>query len=499
MTTHGPIESEVRALRDAYERVCRALPWLDAAVWPDDPPAFPAYAPPVSGDAVVSAPLDESARGRLAAWQAERGIRIARYAPGAGTLAEAAAGHAAELERLRLPVSVLHTDATWEELDAAAAWHPAVQWIIESGPIKLLYHIRSVETLMQRRPNVWLCLYNFCNWLGIERLVNQGLGDRLLYGSHQPRFNPHAAMGPIVMSRLEWSVKCGLAGNNLRRLLGLPLRQPAPVPFAPPAPFVVDAHSHNGPNERFPVADETMRPADWLAFMDAACLERLLMCPIEALLNFKEPPRPPLEKLIAAAPDRFRYFEAFHPQGGADHLARIEASLKDPFCIGIKIHPSSHKVEADAPSYAPVYALAEARNATIMTHSWDVSPTNPVQYMSHPDRFRPHLARHPRTRLVLGHAGGRPGSLESLVALCREFPGVSVDLAGDYYDAGLIECLADRVGADRVLFASDINWIDARANMAPVLASRLPDADVGRMLRGNALRIYPAGGRAPGR
>jgi len=81
------------------------------------------------------------------------------------------------------------------DVGALAARHPRLQIVIESGPLKILYFIEPIERPMHARPNVWLCAANLCNWLGLERLCAAGLGDRLLFGTHAPRFNAHVAMG----------------------------------------------------------------------------------------------------------------------------------------------------------------------------------------------------------------------------------------------------------------------------------------------------------------
>ena len=44
--------------------------------------------------------------------------------------------------------------------------------------------------------------------------------------------------------------------------------------------------------------------------------------------------------------------------------------------------------------------------------------------------------------------------------------------------------------AERVLFGSDMNWIDARANLAPVLAAHISDEVVLQILRTNAMAMY---------
>jgi len=194
-------------------------------------------------------------------------------------------------------------------------------------------------------------------------------------------------------------------------------------------------------------------------------------------------------QVSTTASGRIRYLEVFDPRS-ADGLSRVAAALRDPECAGVKIHPSFHETPADDDRYAPLFRLAEETGAPVLTHSWDISATNPVQHLSHPDRFRRHLRDHPNVTLILGHAGGRPGAMDSVLALCSAFPRVQVDLAGDYYDDGLVELLVDRLGADRVLFGSDLNWIDPRCNLAPVLASGLSDQQVYAVLRGNALRVY---------
>jgi len=352
-----------------------------------------------------------------------------------------------------------------------------------------------VETLLATHPNTFLCTYNFCNWLGLERLCAKGFGDkgfgkRLLFGSHSPRYNPHAAMGPIALARLSWSQQCDIAGNNLRRLLGMSEALAPEYKFAPSKPFIVDAHAHCGPPGRFPAPDEHFSPAHWLDFMDFCALDHIYLCPIQALYETATSAQELVADFRSAAPERFFFFEAFDPRLGEQQMQRLHTSLDDPGCIGIKIHPSVHEVEADADAYAPVYELAATRGVPILTHSWDISPPNPVQYLSHPDRFRRHLQRCPEVRLILGHAGGRPGSMEAVVGLCREFPHLAVDLSGDYYDSGLIEFLVEHIGADRVLFGSDMNWIDPRANLAPVLAADISDQVVLQILRTNAMRVY---------
>ena len=482
--TEAALLAQVRALRANYRRAAQVLPWLDAARWEDDPPAFGEFADDPGLPAVPRAvlkpdgPLPET--GTLVRWEPER----------SGPL-EALHRRLEELARAGLSLVVLHTDLAVDGIGTLAARHPRLRIVIESGALKILYFIEPIERLMRARPKVWLCTANLCNWLGLERLCAAGLGDRLLFGTHAPRFNAHVAMGPIVMGRMSAEQKRAIAGDNLRRLLGLPSAPArAEETFAPGPAFVIDAHGHSGPSGRFPAADESFAPGDWLRFMDECAIEQLFLCPMQAIDDPSVDARTHIRELLAAAPGRVRWFEVCPPAPDAALLARIEVSLRDPACAGIKIHPSLHGVAADDEAYAPAFALAERTGAALLTHSWEASATNPIQHLSLPARFERHLRKHPHTRLVLGHAGGRPSTIDSVADLCARYPGVCVDIAGDYFDSGLVEMLCARLGPQCVLFASDVNWIDPRANLAAVLASRLPDEDALRVLRTNALRVF---------
>ena len=375
---------------------------------------------------------------------------------------------------------------------ASVSWRrriPAVPLVIESGPLKLLYHIAVLEGLLQAHPNLWLCTCNLCNWLGLERLCAAGVGDRLLFGTHAPRYDADVSAAPVALAHLPWEQRCDLAGNNARRLLGLPtVSAPQPADTAGPLSpaFIIDSHGHNGPPGRFPTPDEHFTPVDWLRFMDACGIERLYLTPAAAIDDPRCSSLQAAGDFLEAAPDRFRCYAVFHPGGGVE---RLRMELDHPLCLGIKLHPSMHGVPADDPTYRPAFELAVRAGKPLLTHSWENSSTNPVQYLSHPARFEVHLRACPGVQLVLGHAGGRPSTAETVIDLGTRYPGVSVDLSGDYFDSGLVAMLCDRLGPRRVLFASDMNWIDPRCLLGAVLGSRLSDDDVLRCLRGNALAL----------
>jgi predicted TIM-barrel fold metal-dependent hydrolase len=75
--------------------------------------------------------------------------------------------------------------------------------------------------------------------------------------------------------------------------------------------------------------------------------------------------------------------------------------------------------------------------------------------------------------------------------LARRYPNVALDTSGDCYTLGLIEHLVEQAGADKVLFGSDLTWIDPRTQLGMILDAPLHDETKEKILYRNAHRIFP--------
>jgi len=137
----------VRCLRVAYSATTDALPWLDMSVWEDDPPAFPEYAHGSSLPSVKALTVEPDLRGKLARIKAEHGGLLVRYSPQKCGPLEGLAGLFPEMVEQRVPLVVLHTDVQSERVGEFAERWPRLFIIVESGPLKIIYHLVELERL----------------------------------------------------------------------------------------------------------------------------------------------------------------------------------------------------------------------------------------------------------------------------------------------------------------------------------------------------------------
>jgi predicted TIM-barrel fold metal-dependent hydrolase len=239
-------------------------------------------------------------------------------------------------------------------------------------------------------------------------------------------------------------------------------------------------------------APET-EPEALLAVMDRLSISHAVCTDHRSLAGAIEEGLAALRAGFEQSGGRVCYLGVFDPRRGREGLAALERAAGWPGFVGLKIHPSWHRVPAEDAAYEPAWRLAAERDLALLTHSWSVSDYNPVQQLSTPDRFEAFVRRFREVRFVLGHAGGRGLGRPQAVRLANEYPNVYLDLAGDIFCYRLVETLVESVPAEKILFGSDFPWLDPRANLSRVLLADVDLAVKRKILRDNARTVYRIG------
>jgi len=250
---------------------------------------------------------------------------------------------------------------------------------------------------------------------------------------------------------------------------------------------IIDAHCHLGRSPQFRFPDTSVETT--LKIMDRLGIERAICSHLALLYGNRELGLRESVEAHEKSGGRLLLYAVFNPTQPQD-LRFVERCLDTKGFVGIKIHPSIHECYPDDDRYDAVWQLAARRNVPILTHSWDISEQNPSQKFSFPSRFERFVAAYPQVPLILGHAGGRYRGHVAATELAGRYRNVFLDLAGDCYVLGLIEYLVARVGADRILFGSDLTWIDARTQIGMILDAEIEAAAKENILCQNARRLF---------
>jgi predicted TIM-barrel fold metal-dependent hydrolase len=95
--------------------------------------------------------------------------------------------------------------------------------------------------------------------------------------------------------------------------------------------------------------------------------------------------------------------------------------------------------------------------------------------------------RYPAAIFLLAHTGA--GDVTANISLIRECPNVYGDLAYSRSPRGMVRRLVDEVGADRIVWGSDMIFFNIAHQLGKVLGADLTDEGRAKILGGNARRI----------
>lgn len=156
---------------------------------------------------------------------------------------------------------------------------------------------------------------------------------------------------------------------------------------------------------------------------------------------------------------------------------------------GIKLHPDYLKIPLDDKRFDRILAAAEARGLFVVLHA-GFDPVSPEKTHATPKMIADAAKRHPALSLIAAHMGGFRMAREVLDALVGTSVYLDTSLSSLRREEWplLVRILKEHP-ADRLLFATDTPWSDARAEIAFIENAGLSADRQHAIFEGNAKRL----------
>jgi len=258
---------------------------------------------------------------------------------------------------------------------------------------------------------------------------------------------------------------------------------------------IIDVHGHFGAYRKDGESDLTLgfmtgSAGEVVSRADAAGIRLTIASPLEALLpRGKADAFAGNEEASRTMPQhpRLRLYAVVNPRQPETYDQAAEM-LKQPWCVGIKIHPEEHQYPIS--QYGKeLFRFFDQCKVPVLTHSGCPN--------SLPIDFLPFIEQFPEVRLILAHIGNGTGDRnrpDLQVEVLQKTQGVPV-----YADtssarsmlSGLIEWAVETVGSERILFGTDTPLYHAGAQAGRIRTASIPDADKDNILYQNARSLFP--------
>jgi len=190
-----------------------------------------------------------------------------------------------------------------------------------------------------------------------------------------------------------------------------------------------------------------------------------------------------------AEPERVRMFVTVNPNYTAHALEEIDRCVARG-AIGIKLLASRR---ADDPLLDPIADVAASRGLPILHHIWQHRRREwPSQEISDGVDLARLAGRHPAASFILAHIGGGGDYMHTFPAVV-DSPNIYPDLSGSGVDRGMLDAAVEALGADRLLWGSDLTMCTGLAKLRALDAVGLSRLEIENIRWRNAVRIFPPG------
>ena len=184
---------------------------------------------------------------------------------------------------------------------------------------------------------------------------------------------------------------------------------------------------------------------------------------------------------------RARMLVTVNPNHTAHAIAELERCVAKG-AIGVKLLASRR---ADDPLLDPICEFAAEHSLPLLHHIWQHRTREwPNQEISDGADLARLALRHPHVSFILAHIGGG-GDYQHTFHTIRAVPNILADISGSGVDRGMLDDAIRYIGADRLLFGTDLTMETGLAKLRALEPTGLLTADGVEAIRWrNAARIF---------
>lgn len=371
----------------------------------------------------------------------------------------------------------------WDEVVGLCRRWPALPVVVTEYRIRRGQ--RAAYRAMDACANLRIELSGWWLHRGIEYITRRWGPGRLVFGSNWPTLGPHQTLATLACAEIDDADKRCIAGDNLRELLAwsddarpeVTLPEPADA-FAAfgrtgerPAELTFqDCHGHIGPEmAHYHVSDGDLDSV--VGELARLGVTRSIVFGFSGVTGDECYGNDLVAEAVRRYPDQFVGFTLLNPhRGEAEMLHELKRGAAMGL-RGVKLIPHYQGYPSEGPLIDVACRWAHERRQVILNHHW--GSAGQVERL---------VSTYPGACFIAGH------TTTEYAELMRRHANLFV-CSCPLLEPRTCERVVETVGADRLLFGSDLTDLPVAWGLGPILFARLPADDKRLILGGNLERI----------
>lgn len=308
--------------------------------------------------------------------------------------------------------------------------------------------------------------------------------ERLILGTSCPDLTARSAINVVMMSTLSDTDKAAVLGGNAARLVEHQLPKLGKVLSASSADAyaarringpMIDVHGHIGP---WPFPMGSCGVADLERMMRNCGIEKAVISHTKAIVSDFVEGNADLARDLESTEMLLGYVTV-NPSHFEQSVREMDTYLANPKFVGVKLHPSYAGVSIDHQSTRALASEVARRNVPFLIHTMGAG--EPSKILKLAQEF-------PGMPIIMGHGGA--GAWPEAIDVLRHATNVYTEFCTSQCHRSKVRTTIDAVGADRILFGTDLGLFDPAYGMGPYEEAALSPDEETAIMRTNAKRLF---------
>lgn len=244
---------------------------------------------------------------------------------------------------------------------------------------------------------------------------------------------------------------------------------------------IIDIHAHLGKYFQFRInhwdAGEVLQKADELGIAQICVSHTYGLCydasegntlTLQAALNF---------------PGRILAGGVLDPREPDEKIAEEFFRCNAQVTMWNELHPALHRYPLNGPGYRTILDLIDTSPKPVLFH------TDESDRYSKPEFLLEVIPNYPDIPFIIGHSGNVIGGFEKAMNIAAKFDNAFLDSTFSRNYWGIMEKMIDTVGAEKILFGSDMPFLNGSAQVGKLLSAQITDRQKELIFRENALKL----------
>lgn len=182
-------------------------------------------------------------------------------------------------------------------------------------------------------------------------------------------------------------------------------------------------------------------------------------------------------------PDLFFFGGVLDPRFDEEQIENEFLKINKNITMWNELHPSLHQYPISGKGYKIILDLIKKDPKPVLFH------TDESDKYSKPGQLNELIKMYPQIPFIIGHSGNVLGGFEISAAIVKKYDNAFLDSTFSRNYFGLMKWMIKQVSAEKILFGSDIPFLNGAAQIGKLYEDGISDNDRRKIFYDNAAKL----------